>query len=316
MHLNYTNNEHLIWPIYADCEKIYIYSAFFDVEEGYDFVIIDGIINTGNDSISGVVIGQTTVKFSSDSIVTAEGFILNWECTNENITTTTAATPNTKTPTTARVTLSTAATGSNGSIEYLNYSNDAYAAWRVESDCDQVHIYSEVFDTEADFDYLVINGASYSGSGNISQIVPGNFSLQFSSDNSENASGFILHWTCSNENVTDFIADNRIVTGARCRSGNQFYNPTPQSRIVGGVEAIRNSWPWIVSLQSGGSHFCGGSIINAEWIATAAHCCISHTPNSITVKLGQHDLSESSSLFQTVSALAIHIDPNYKYVYV
>lgn len=51
-------------------------------------------------------------------------------------------------------------------------------------------------------------------------------------------------------------------------------SPSPD-RIVGGMEAIPGSWPWQVSLQSKWntfSHTCGGSLINAQWVVTAAHC--------------------------------------------
>ncbi|XP_021965716.1 trypsin alpha-3 isoform X2 [Folsomia candida] len=45
----------------------------------------------------------------------------------------------------------------------------------------------------------------------------------------------------------------------------------PPERIVGGTEATRGEFPWIVTIQVG-SHICGGSIVNANWIVTAAHC--------------------------------------------
>ncbi|GCC38981.1 hypothetical protein chiPu_0023339, partial [Chiloscyllium punctatum] len=43
-------------------------------------------------------------------------------------------------------------------------------------------------------------------------------------------------------------------------------------RIVGGTDASIEEWPWQVSLQYKKQHLCGGSIINHQWILTAAHC--------------------------------------------
>jgi len=48
--------------------------------------------------------------------------------------------------------------------------------------------------------------------------------------------------------------------------------PSTSVRVVGGVEAVPHSWPWMVSLQADGRHFCGGSLINKQWVLSAAHC--------------------------------------------
>ena len=58
--------------------------------------------------------------------------------------------------------------------------------------------------------------------------------------------------------------------GVRC--GVPAISPSVSERVVGGVEAVPHSWPWMVSLQHNGRHFCGGSLVNNEWVVSAAQC--------------------------------------------
>ena len=58
------------------------------------------------------------------------------------------------------------------------------------------------------------------------------------------------------------------------------------SRIVGGTQASKGSWPWQIMLASpGGSQFCGGSLIHEQWVLTASHCVEGSSESQIVVRL-------------------------------
>ncbi|TSK28025.1 Battenin [Bagarius yarrelli] len=83
------------------------------------------------------------------------------------------------------------------------------------------------------------------------------------------------------------------------------------TKIVGGQNAKAGSWPWQVSLQESGSHFCGGSLINKNWILSAAHCFSSVQARKVTVKLGLHTQEGNNSNSVSLSVSEIHNHPNY-----
>ncbi|KAM5330262.1 serine protease 27 [Glossophaga mutica] len=67
--------------------------------------------------------------------------------------------------------------------------------------------------------------------------------------------------------------------------------PRRLDRMVGGQDALEGEWPWQVSIQRNGSHFCGGSLITEQWVLTAAHCFSNTSETSLyRVLLGARQL--------------------------
>ncbi|XP_055923221.1 trypsin-like [Eupeodes corollae] len=75
------------------------------------------------------------------------------------------------------------------------------------------------------------------------------------------------------------------------------YNPNDfGGRIVGGEPTTIEKFPYQVSLQKGGSHFCGGSLYSPDIIITAAHCLQSYKPSEIKVRLGSANYKSGGEL--------------------
>src|SRR5687768_7614165 len=60
--------------------------------------------------------------------------------------------------------------------------------------------------------------------------------------------------------------------------------------IVGGTRASTSTYPWVVYLASStGSQFCGGTLVKANKVVTAAHCVKGRSAASTRVVHGRDD---------------------------
>ncbi|XP_029360174.1 trypsin-2-like isoform X4 [Echeneis naucrates] len=78
-------------------------------------------------------------------------------------------------------------------------------------------------------------------------------------------------------------------------------------RIVGGYQCEVHSQPWQVSLNIG-YHFCGGSLINNQWIVSAAHCW-----QKFIAVLGDNHIWMHEGTEQYMSVDAIYWHQSYDY---
>uniref|UniRef100_A0A8C5WEZ7 Peptidase S1 domain-containing protein n=1 Tax=Leptobrachium leishanense TaxID=445787 RepID=A0A8C5WEZ7_9ANUR len=51
-------------------------------------------------------------------------------------------------------------------------------------------------------------------------------------------------------------------------------------RIVGGADALYGRWPWQAAVNNRVGLICGGSLINEQWVLSAAHCSSTKSPDA------------------------------------
>ncbi|KAM9207947.1 LOW QUALITY PROTEIN: serine protease 53-like [Leptosomus discolor] len=82
-------------------------------------------------------------------------------------------------------------------------------------------------------------------------------------------------------------------------------------RVVGGSAARAGEWPWQVSLQLQGEHFCGGTLVTPQWVLSAAHCFQGPNgsraePRAWRAVVGRLRLQDQGGQERTVVEVVVH----------
>lgn len=127
--------------------------------------------------------------------------------------------------------------------------------------------------------------------------------------------------TCKEEQWKKAVELDRAAAPATC--GYPVIAPVlTGARIVGGVEAKPNSWPWqcrlYINLGGGYVSLCGASIIDNKFLVTAAHCMFDADKNfaripesQYNIFCGDHNRRQTESTEQRSTALKITVHEKY-----
>ncbi|XP_065123026.1 transmembrane protease serine 4b [Paramisgurnus dabryanus] len=113
----------------------------------------------------------------------------------------------------------------------------------------------------------------------------------------------------NNTDIQSFItASDKCVSGSVVSlSCSDCGETAGLDRIVGGVNAEIEQWPWQVSLQWNYQHMCGGALLSTLWIISAAHCFTGRTrERQWSVVMGQTELGNAKGV--AVDTIVVHKD--------
>ncbi|XP_052410119.1 prostasin-like [Carassius gibelio] len=102
------------------------------------------------------------------------------------------------------------------------------------------------------------------------------------------------------------------IAGSLCQLNVCGKAPLNHKKIVGGQNAREGSWPWQASIHTiiPREYICGGTLVNAQWVLSAAHCFEGFSGGNIRIYLGRHRQTglNRNEVSRTVMRLIIHHD--------
>ncbi|XP_041939671.1 serine protease 27-like [Alosa sapidissima] len=83
--------------------------------------------------------------------------------------------------------------------------------------------------------------------------------------------------------------------------------------IVGGRDALRGAWPWMVHVEWKHGRICGGSLVSDQWVLTGGSCIIAYTKPKLGLfaLVGELSLREPSGRLVKVKRVVQH--PYYRW---
>uniref|UniRef100_G1NNS9 Enteropeptidase n=1 Tax=Meleagris gallopavo TaxID=9103 RepID=G1NNS9_MELGA len=289
---NYPNQASCVWYLNAEKGKnIQLHFQIFDLENIYDVVEVrDGrgqdslllAVYTGNDPLPDVfsTTNQMTVTLFTDNTSTKKGFLANFT-TGYHL-------------------------GACAPEEYQCRSGECIP---LDNLCDKLPQCEDGSDEEKCM--RLLNGSA-STEGLVQVRI-----------------GKVWHLACAddwNEKISDSVCQqlglgelclNNLVIHLQCNikpCGKRLEIENKGTRIVGGSDARREAWPWIISLHFNSRPVCGASLVNEEWLVTAAHCVYGRQlqPSTWKAVLGLYDQSNMTDTLTVVQNIdRIVINPHY-----
>jgi trypsin len=86
---------------------------------------------------------------------------------------------------------------------------------------------------------------------------------------------------------------------------------TPANAIINGSAAAEGAYPFMAAITDpSGFAYCGGTVIAASWVLTAAHCVVDETASNVRVVTGRTNLSNTGQ-GQVIAVSQIVVEPKY-----